>query len=132
MRIVIDNNVLISRIISPGSTPAQAVKKAFDNAVILTSVDCLAEFDAVLSRRKFDRYVAIKERLDFLEFIVGSSKLVAVDYTIKACRDPKDNMILEVAVNGNADMIVTGDLDLLALGSFQSIPILTPAQYLAL
>lgn len=56
---------------------------------------------------------------------------ILIHQTVSACRDPKDNMILELAVNGKADVIVTGDQDLLTLGSFRGIPIWTPAQYLA-
>jgi predicted nucleic acid-binding protein len=46
------------------------------------------------------------------------------------CRDPKDDFILECAVLGNADVIVTGDKDLLALGEYEGIRIVTPRQYL--
>ena len=46
------------------------------------------------------------------------------------CRDPNDDFILECAVTGNADLIVTGDKDLLALGSFEGVAILTPREYL--
>jgi predicted nucleic acid-binding protein len=48
------------------------------------------------------------------------------------CRDPKDDFILECASLGNADLIVTGDKDLLALATFRSTRILTPRQYLDL
>ena len=51
---------------------------------------------------------------------------------VTACRDPDDDMFLEVAVNGRATHIVTGDKDLLALHPFRGIPILTPADFLAL
>ena len=47
---------------------------------------------------------------------------------VRACRDPRD---LEVAVNGRADLIITGDHDLLELDPFMGIPILSPAAYLA-
>ena len=49
---------------------------------------------------------------------------------IKACLDPKDNKFLELAVNGPAEVIITGDKDLLILHPYQSIPIITPAHYL--
>lgn len=51
---------------------------------------------------------------------------------IEECRDPKDNKILEVAVEGKADVIVTGDKDLLVLHPFRGIPIIGPAEFLAL
>jgi uncharacterized protein len=51
---------------------------------------------------------------------------------VQACRDPKDDKFLELAVNGNADLIVTGDQDLLVLRQFRNILISTPADYLNL
>ena len=50
---------------------------------------------------------------------------------IENCRDPKDNQILEVAVDGKADVIVTGDNDLLVLHPFRGVPIVGPAEFLA-
>ena len=49
---------------------------------------------------------------------------------VQACRDPRDNKFLEVAVNGRADILVSGDKDLLALHPFRGIDIITPADYL--
>lgn len=47
-----------------------------------------------------------------------------------ACRDLRDNHILEVAIGGKADIVVTGDLDLLSVNPFQGIPILTTKEFL--
>ena len=55
--------------------------------------------------------------------------MIEVTEAIRACRDPKDNRILELAVDGNADFIVTGDADLLVLNSFRGVRILTPATF---
>jgi putative PIN family toxin of toxin-antitoxin system len=56
---------------------------------------------------------------------------VDIPFPIRACRDPRDDKFLEVAVHGRADLIVTGDTDLLALHPFRGISILTPAEYVA-
>jgi predicted nucleic acid-binding protein len=56
--------------------------------------------------------------------------LIDPSIEITVCRDPKDNMILELAVSGEADFIITGDEDLLILNPFQSIQILTPDAWL--
>lgn len=53
-----------------------------------------------------------------------------IDQTIKECRDPKDDTILEVAINGKATHIITGDQDLLELHPFRGVAILTPTQFL--
>lgn len=54
-----------------------------------------------------------------------------ITHAVRACRDPKDDKFLELAVNGRADLIVTGDRDLLDLNPFRDIPIIAPAEYLA-
>jgi predicted nucleic acid-binding protein len=49
---------------------------------------------------------------------------------VHACRDPNDDKFLEVAINGSADFILSGDSDLLALHPFHDIPIFSPSQFL--
>ncbi len=84
----------------------------------------------VLARPKFDPYVTIRDRQEFIRLLGRVAERIPITYTIHTCRDPKDNMILEVAVNGEAALIVTGDQDLLALQMIQETPIITPAMYL--
>ena len=96
----------------------------------MASDETLAEFRSVLLRDKFDRDVARDIRLDLLEEYTKLCTLVPIPTSIRACRDPRDDKFLEVAVHGRADLIVTGDTDLLALNPFRGIAILTPAEYL--
>jgi putative PIN family toxin of toxin-antitoxin system len=65
-----------------------------------------------------------------LALILLRGELVTPRRRITACRDPKDNIVLEVAVTGQADFIVTGDNDLLVLHPFEGIPIVGSAQFL--
>ena len=65
----------------------------------------------------------------FLQKFIRASLLVNITETIAVCRDEKDNKFLELAVSGNANLIITGDLDLLELNPFQSIEILTPDRF---
>ena len=129
-RIVLDNNVLVSRLLLPKSVPGQAVRKAVDTGQLFVSDATLTELAAVLSRPKFNPYVSISDRQEFLRLLGRVAERVPITYIVHACRDPKDNMILELAVNGSADLIVTGDQDLLVLDTFQSIPIITPVSYI--
>jgi putative PIN family toxin of toxin-antitoxin system len=85
----------------------------------------------VLSRPKFDRYVTIEERQGFLRQLGEIAEVIEILTPVRACRDPRDDKFLEVAVNGAADLVVTGDADLLALHPFRGIAILTQAAYLA-
>jgi putative PIN family toxin of toxin-antitoxin system len=130
-RVALDSNALVSRLLLPDSPPGRAVRKAVDEATLLASETTLAELDDVLSRPKFDRYVTTAERQGFLHRLRGIVEMIEIVTTVRACRDPRDDKFLEVAVNGGADVIVTGDADLLALHPFRGIAILTPAAYLA-
>jgi len=129
-RVVVDNNALVSRLLIPASVPGRAVRKAVDEARLLVSEATLEELADVLARPKFDPYVSIADRQEFLRLLGRVVELVPITFTVRACRDPKDDKFLELAINGRADLIVTGDRDLLELNPFQDIPIITPAEYL--
>lgn len=79
---------------------------------------------------KFDRYLSSKERESFFPLLGRVAIRIAIVRPIRACRDPKDDKFLEVAINGQADAIITGDSDLLELHPFLGIPILSPKQFL--
>ena len=86
----------------------------------------------VLARDRFDRYVTREERDEFLESLIRESNLIEITEAVQVCRDPKDDQVLELAVNGNAASIVTGDADLLVLNPFRGVEIVTPAEFLKL
>lgn len=135
-RLVLDTNTLVSRMLLPRGTAGRAVDKALAAGILLASEATLNELAEVLSRPKFDRYVSHEDRRRFLELLGGVVRLVSVRHRIQVCRDPKDDMLLHVALNGEAQWLITGDQDLLALapGFLQShgLHILAPAHYLAL
>jgi putative PIN family toxin of toxin-antitoxin system len=129
-RVVVDTNVLVSRLLVAQSTPALAVRKATDSGQLLASAATLEELADVLSRRGFDAYVSVEDRQQFIRLLSRVAEIVPITLQIQACRDAQDDKFLELAVNGSADVIVTGDRDLLALDPFRTIPIITPARYL--
>ena len=114
----------------PHSVPAMAMSKAIRSGVALASEATFDELAQVLSRKKFDAYVSIEERQEFLRLFARIVETVEITRRIEACRDPKDDKFLELAVNGQADMIVTGDQDLLTLHPFQRISIISPRAFL--
>jgi putative PIN family toxin of toxin-antitoxin system len=67
---------------------------------------------------------------EWLREVLAAAELVPITERIAACRDPKDDKFLELAVNGKAEVIVSGDGDLLDLNPFRGIPIVTPATFL--
>lgn len=129
-RVVIDTNVLLSGLLSSISTPARAVERAFREDQLLASRETLRELAGKLLSPKFDRYVTRERRLALLDRLAPNLVVVEIVQRIRACRDPKDDPFLEVAVNGSANLIVTGDRDLLSLHPFRGIGILSPAAYL--
>jgi uncharacterized protein len=130
VRAVFDTNVLVSALLFENSTPAHAFFSAIANGEILLSIALVNEIHHILYRPKFDRYINDAQREDFMLALVENGILVDVTEEIDVCRDPKDNMILELAVSGKADVIVTGDTDLLNLNPCREIVILNPQTFL--
>jgi len=130
-RIVIDTNVYLSRYLRPTSVPGRAVERALERDITLVSLPTLLELRDVLNRRKFSRYVNQSEASPFLNRVAGAAEQIEVLSQIEICRHPKDNKFLALAVDGHADLILTGDQDLLVLNPFRGIAVVTPMQYLA-
>lgn len=129
-RLVLDTNVLVSRLLVPQTVPAKAVDKALVEGQPIASDATLEELAEVLARPKFDPYVSINERQEFLRLLGRVVEIVPIIHRIQACRDPRDDRFLELAINGEAEFIVSGDDDLLALNPFRGIPIMRPSEYL--
>lgn len=129
-RIVVDTRVLVSRLLLANSLPAQAVRKAIENGRLLVSDAAMMELANVPGRSNFDAYISLADRQQFIRLLGRFAEFVTILRPIRACRDPNDDTFLEVAVNGEADLVVSGDQDLLAMHPFMSIPILSPADYL--
>ncbi len=129
VRGVFDNNVLVSGALLAG-VPRQAFDKLLDNGTVLISVPVLLELAEVLNREKFDKYVTHDERMRFMVGFLKVAEMIETGETIAVCRDPKDDKLLELAVSGNADFLVTGDKDLLVLNPFRGVEIITPREFL--
>lgn len=131
-RIILDTNVLISRLLLPSSIAGQVVRRVLGLGAPLVSEETLAELARALSKPKFDPYVSIEDRQTFFQLFARVAEWVAVTSTFRVCRDPKDNKFLELAVDGYATLLITGDKDLLTLTPFRRTEIITPADALAL
>lgn len=130
LRLVFDTNVLVSTALTTGGVSSQAVARGVEVGVFLLSEPTLAEVVEVLHRPKLQKYLPAWRRDEVVRRVIRASSWVEVGEPFKACRDPKDDKFLDAAVYGQADYLVTGDDDLLALGPFRGIPILTPAAFL--
>ncbi|WP_228041072.1 putative toxin-antitoxin system toxin component, PIN family [Nodosilinea sp. LEGE 07088] len=131
MRFVFDTNTVISALLFKDSVPGRALYFVLAHGTILISSETI-ELMEVINRRKFDKYLTNDEREDFLESLLAKAELVEVSEDLKICRDPKDDKFLNLASNGEANFIVTGDDDLLILKSYRGIQILNARDVLEL
>ncbi|AFW94871.1 putative toxin-antitoxin system toxin component, PIN family [Dolichospermum lemmermannii] len=130
LRFVIDTNILVSAVLIKSSVPDVALKKAKNLGTMLFSEATFQELQEILNRSKFDKYISLSIRTQFLAKLKLESEGVEIVKIIKECRDPKDDKFLEVAINGHATHIITGDKDLLELHPFRGVDIITATQFL--
>ena len=129
-RVVVDTNCLVSRLLLTDSVAARAVCKAVDTSILLASEATMEELADVLGRSRFDRYVSLEDRKQFLRLYGRIAEFVLIMYPVRECRDPDVDRFLEVALNGRANVILTGDRDLLSLHPWRGVAILSPRGYL--
>ncbi len=134
IRAVVDTNILIRALIKPAGTVGPVLQRlASGDYLMVYSESLLTELLAKLAlpriRTKYHLTDPIIETT--LAVIALRGELVKPTRRIKLCRDPNDDMSLEVAVAGSAQYIVTGDEDLLVLRKFEAIRIVTSRVFLA-
>jgi len=129
MRIVLDTNIFISAFFW-GGNPRKILTRIIDgNDTLFVCGEILQEVFSVMSRPKFG--VNSRQVVHFIDSIEEIASRVVISGTIRGvCRDSDDDKILECAVAGNVDFIISGDNDLLSLREFQKIPIITASEYI--
>jgi uncharacterized protein len=127
---VIDTNCFISANLIKNSASAVAFDKALLNGIIALSDKVLNEYTDVLYREKLDKYLSLGERQIILKQLNRNAIFFTPVETITDCRDPGDNIFLELAIACQATCIISGDSDLLVLHPFRGIPILNPTKFL--
>lgn len=130
-RCVFDTNVIVSALLSNLTAPHQAIKKAENAGIVLFSEALLLELTSVLARPKFAAYLSTETIDRLLERIQSAWLTVPIIYEVQACSDPDDDKFLDIAINGAATHLITGDRALLTLETFRATRILSPAQFLA-
>lgn len=130
MRVAIDTNVLISATFWTGK-PKQLLNAVRLGEVIFLSSEALFEkLEEVLAAEGKPFNLEEKEAKRIVGHLREIARVVPIKSAISICRDENDNRILECALDGDADYIVTGDSDLLKLGSFEGIRIMRVADFL--
>ena len=128
-RIVIDTNLWISFLITKNFTKLDEILFS-RKCTLVFSKELLNEFLDVVKRPKFRRFFSASDIENILETIDEYADFIEVKSKIKDCRDPKDNFLLSLSVDGNADYLLTGDKDLLDLNKYRETTIITISQFL--
>ncbi|MCA4895757.1 MAG: putative toxin-antitoxin system toxin component, PIN family [Cytophagales bacterium] len=126
---VIDTNVFVSAMLFPQSIPKLAVDKALASGRLVLSRAVIQELADKFSSKKFDRHVSLADRLLYLETVISLGLYVEPKEFVKVCRDPNDDMFLDLALASSANCIISGDRAVLELHPFRGIPIISAAEF---
>lgn len=128
-KIIIDTNLWISFLITKDFKKLD--KKIKNKSIrIVFSLELIEEFLAVINRPKFKRYFEKAGTETLIDLFDVYGELFEVKSEVHVCRDQKDNFILALAKDSQADYLLTGDKDLLDLRSFEKTKILLISDYL--
>ncbi|KJU84263.1 protein containing DUF132 [Candidatus Magnetobacterium bavaricum] len=133
-KVVLDTNVFVSAIITPQGKSARILRLVWEGKIqMVTSADIMSEIRDVLLYSKIRKYhLRTPEQIEtYLEDVVGFSEVTCGQLKIDAVKsDPADNKIIECALEGNVDFIISGDRHLLNLINYQGIKIVAPSTFL--
>ena len=137
LKVVLDNNTIVSALLTPYGSPGKVLDLAFQGAfAFAASPHLIDELTRVLDTKRMQSYLAKqgKTKKDTAKFIDNFSKSCILTsnspLTEKVCRDPDDDWVLACALEAKAKYIVSGDKDLTSLQHYQGILILTPLDFL--
>ena len=128
MRVVIDTNIWISYLI--GKLLQEIDEKIVSKEIkIVVSEGLLKELSEVSNRPKFKNIFTPRRIKELFSLLDNYAVVIVPRQKINICRDAKDNFLLEIALEGNADYLITGDEDLLVLNSFHKTKIASPKDF---
>lgn len=128
MKVVFDTDVFVSALVFPGGNGERAMQRIIDGRDrLLVSRAIISELLAVLAR-KFAR--DREELARVAVFVAGIAELIETSSTLEVLSNRADNRILECAVDGGAELVVTGDKEMLVLEEHVGIRIVSLAEYL--
>ena len=129
-KVVVDTNVFISGLLGIG--PSNTILNLWRNKkfFIVISTELTDELITTLNRPKISKRIPKEDTETLIELIEERAVLLNPRIRLKVCRDSHDDKLLECALEGEADLIVSGDADLLVLNPFKNINILSPADFM--
>jgi|688.fasta_scaffold09428_7 putative PIN family toxin of toxin-antitoxin system len=128
-RLVVDTNIWVSYLLAGSFHGLEAAVRA-GRVILLVSTSSMEELRDVLDRPRLKKNFAPGLVKTFLFSLDQAGTRVAVRSVVNACRDPKDNFLLALAKDGRADLLITGDKELLDLAVFEGTRIVSPSSFL--
>ena len=130
-RVILDTNLWISFLISKRQKELDVLLES-GAVTLIFSQEQLEEFIEVSERPKFKRFFKKSDIKTLLSQIETFGELINVESKIDECRDPKDNFLLSLSIDGKADFLITGDSDMLVLGKIENTRIVSWTEFIAL
>ena len=128
MRVVFDTNIFISALVFPGGQAEKAIQKIIERDTLLISKAIINEVLLVLSRK----FSSDPEELSrFAVHLAELGEMVRPAKKVSVFQDEADNRIIECALSGTADVIVTGDKEMLTLKEYRGTRIISLREYLS-
>ena len=129
LKVILDTNIWISFLISKDFKKLDLLMNK-GKIQLLFSNELLEEFITVAKRPKFEKYFTINDIEKLLGDFDSYGKMIVIKSDIKECRDIKDNFLLNLAIDGKADYLITGDYDLLEIQTMQKTKIVSITDFL--
>jgi len=128
MKVVIDTNIWISYLL--GSLLQGMDEKILSKEIkVVVSEEMLKELSEVASRPKFKNILTVRRIKELFSLLDSYAIVVSPSQKVNACRDEKDNFLLEIALEGKADYLITGDEDFFVLDPFHNTKIVKPKDF---
>ena len=133
LRVVLDTNLLVSYLLTQGKTMSRIIDFWENgNIDVLVSPTIIEELVEVLQRPRLKQHM-VSDPQDLIDLLLSTATQTSGDLTLQgASRDPKDDKFLACAVEGGASYLVSGDKDLLSLGTFRDVSIIRPIDFVSL
>ena len=132
-RVVLDTNVLVSGLVAKGGAPRQILDAWLEGQyTLVTSLYMVEELAHVLSYPRIAKrlHLGEEELVAIMAALLSKAELTPGHLHLSGVtRDPKDDAVVACAKEGEADYIVSGDQDLLVLGEYEGIRVITPRQF---
>ena len=129
-RVIIDTNLWLSFLLTKDLSKFDSII-ANNEITLIFSQELIDEIVEVTQRVKFRKYFKLDDVESLLLKLKARAIYINVASEVLACRDPKDNFLLALSVDGNATHLLTGDKDLLILKKFGKTRILTVTEYMS-